>query len=334
MPSIAAIIVNYGTADQAFAAVKSVFARRNPGCTVTVHLVDNGSPDEDLRRLKQLAKNNPAAPNTQLHLLSNNCGFGAGNNAVLEFLATQSTPPDYVLFLNPDAVLASEAISILANFLEEHPDAAFAGAQIRLPDRTTLRPSAFPFPNLVRTLAGAADLPLLYRLLSQRTASYPPMSRAYRVDWVSAAAMLAPFDRLQDLGFFDPGYFLYYEEVDLIRRAAQRGWECWHVPGAEAYHEEGGATGFSRVVKTRQRWPSHWYASSGRYFQMNHGRPYSIAVAGLWVLGDLLNRIASPLTGRPRTTPLHFYSDLWSYGLRPLLGFNPKRAELQDSAPQ
>ena len=43
-------------------------------------------------------------------------------------------------------------------------------------------------------------------------------------------------DVLENLGGLDGDFFLYYEDVDLCRRARQRGWTVWHDPKLSAIH--------------------------------------------------------------------------------------------------
>jgi N-acetylglucosaminyl-diphospho-decaprenol L-rhamnosyltransferase len=90
----------------------------------------------------------------------------------------------------------------------------------------------------------------------------------------------------RDVGFFDPTYFLYYEEVDLMLQIAARAWECWYVPEAKVIHHEGAATG---VRSGEQRRASgglvYLYDSWRHYFSKNHGRAYALTGAVLWLVG-------------------------------------------------
>jgi GT2 family glycosyltransferase len=56
------------------------------------------------------------------------------------------------------------------------------------------------------------------------------------VDWVTGCCLLARRDCWDDLHGLDPSFFLYYEDVDLCRRAHQRGWSVWHDPDASLIH--------------------------------------------------------------------------------------------------
>ena len=96
---VAVVIVNYGTAPLTIQAVDSVLRLSTGG--VDIHVVDNASPGEDARILSDRADNWP--DNVTLHLEDRNHGFGRGINLVLDPLSRRADPPDFVLFLNPDA---------------------------------------------------------------------------------------------------------------------------------------------------------------------------------------------------------------------------------------
>jgi GT2 family glycosyltransferase len=56
------------------------------------------------------------------------------------------------------------------------------------------------------------------------------------VPWVTGCCLLVRRDCLQELGGFDEDFFLYYEDVDLCRRARARGWSVWYEPEVAVVH--------------------------------------------------------------------------------------------------
>jgi GT2 family glycosyltransferase len=324
MAEIAVIIVNYGTAELALAAVESVISRNHGGRSVEVHLVDNASPDGDAEIITRALHDRGLENRVFFHPERENHGFGRGNNVVLTALAVRTEPPNYVFLLNPDARLENEAISILADFLDAHPKAALAGAGIKKPDSDALVTASFRFPGLASTFASGANLGPVTKMLRRHIVPLPPDSGTVQVDWVAGAAVMARFDVWRDLGFFDPEYFLYFEEMDLMLQTARAGWECWYVPEARAVHAEGVATGVKsgRKKGDHPRRPAYWYASWRHYFMKNHGRAYTLICALNWISGTTLNHLASPLLRRTASVPRHFYGDLWAMVLRPLLGLD------------
>jgi N-acetylglucosaminyl-diphospho-decaprenol L-rhamnosyltransferase len=248
-----------------------------------------------------------------------NHGFGRGNNVILRKLALCTEPPDYVFLLNPDAVLENEAIAILADFLDAHPDAACAGAEIRQPGGAAPVAAAFRFPGLTSILSSSVNFGPLTRLLEHHTVALPPTSEPTRVDWVAGAAVMARLKAWQDVDFFDDTYFLYYEEVDLMLQTSRAGGEIWYVPDAKVCHREGAATGVRSGELTRKRRPVYLYASWRHYFTKNHGRAYALTGAVVWLFGGALGMLIARLRGHHPHMPLNYAGDILRLVIVPLL---------------
>ena len=288
-----------------------------------MHLVDNASPGEDARQIAQAHAERGWKDRVMLWLETENHGFGCGNNVVLEALAAQDAPPQAVFLLNPDAQLENEAIDILAGVLEADPQAAAAGACVLRPDRTPVT-AAFRFPGPVNEIARTLNLSFLHRLARTRLVPLPPEHPAGPVDWVSGASVMFRFRALQETGFFDPGFFLYYEEVDLMRRLQAVGWRVLYAPQAQVVHEEGAATGQFAGQAGRQRDPAYLYQSWAHYFSRAYGRAGALAIALMMWPAALANLLHRRLRGRPPTLPRHFFADHWRYVIRPLMFGTPR----------
>ena len=119
---------------------------------------------------------------------------------------------------------------------------------------------------------------------------------------------------------FDPTYFLYYEEVDLMRQLARKGWQTWYVAEALVIHAEGAATGVKSGRRERRRLPAYWYHSWQYYMRKNHGRALALLACLAWSWGAALNYGLSKLRGKDPAAPLGLFGDLWAFAVRPLLG--------------
>lgn len=315
---VAVIIVNYNTPMMAIEAVDSVLARHQDGLTVEVHVVDNASPGNDREILSEAALR--WGKSVTLYLEDTNHGFGRGNNLVLRQLGERPDPPDKVYLLNPDARLVTNAVAELAAFLDAHPEAAIVGSGIV--DETTAEPvvCAFRFPGAISEFSEAVQFGPIGRLLGRWQVAFPPGIPTRQVDWVSGASMMARLQALKEVGFFDPDYFLYYEEVDLMKRLKRRGWQVWHFPDAKVTHVAGAATGVSTSNQERPRLPGYWFDSWRFYFEKLHGRSGArIAALARWS-GTLLGSLISKIRGKPAKTPQHFARDFRIRVLGPLFG--------------
>lgn len=315
LPSIAVLIVNYRTAALALDAAASALAQALPGRSLQVHIVDNASPGADAAHLAEALAQRGWQDRVTLWPEKVNHGFGRGNNVVLAALAATATPPDYVLLLNPDAVLEPDALPRLAALLDQRPDVVGVGAGISLPDGRPVS-AAFRFPSLLGEFETAACFGPFSRLLRPHQIALPPDQVEGPVDWVSGASVLFRLQALRDVGFFDPAFFLYYEEVDLMRRLHKAGGTIWYLPAARVRHIEGASTGVASGRLKRR--PAYWFRSWHLYHRRAGGR----LVALLRAVGHLLGAVVNATQGRLRNShrlPERYLRDFATLALLPLL---------------
>ncbi|HEX8004634.1 MAG TPA: glycosyltransferase family 2 protein [Mycobacteriales bacterium] len=216
-----------------------------------VVVVDNSSPDDTVAVVESLAL--PGV--TLVH--RPNLGFGAGNNAGVAAL-----PPvvEHVLFLNPDAVIAPADIERLAAYLDAHPSVAMAGPR--------LYKSGAPIHSAGRWPTPLTEIkPLLPRLLGRRLTDRrldPAYDVTGPVATVEGACMMARRAALEAVGGFDQRFFLFFEELDLARRFAAKGWAVHLVAEASAEHlvaasREGTAHGARpETVRSQAKFFTKW----------------------------------------------------------------------------
>ena len=106
----------------------------------------------------------------------------------------------------------------------------------------TRYPSARALPSL-RQGAGHA---LLGRLWPSNpwTAAYQRNQESTGEDertagWLSGACLLLRREAFEQVGGFDPSYFMFFEDVDLGERLGRAGWTNRYVPRAEVTHAQG-----------------------------------------------------------------------------------------------
>ncbi|HEX3910932.1 MAG TPA: glycosyltransferase [Solirubrobacteraceae bacterium] len=136
----------------------------------------------------------------------------------------------YALLLNEDSELQPGATLALWSALQERPDAACAGARLLRPDGAE-QPSAWRFPTPLTALAGALLLHGRFTVQSRGT-------QTREVDWCQSAALLVRRVAAEQVGYLDPDFFVYSDEVDFARRLRGAGWLSLYVPAAAAIHHE------------------------------------------------------------------------------------------------
>ncbi len=226
---------------------------------VEVVLADNGSTDGAPERAAA------THPGVRLLRTGGNIGYGAAANAGLAGLTS-----GYAVIANPDVRFEPGSIDELLAVARRWPRAATVGPAIMTPDGE-LYPSARDLPRL-STGAGHALLgwawpgnPWTARYRREREA---PRERP--AGWLSGSCLLVDAAAFWSVGGFDPGYFMYFEDVDLAERLSRRGWLHVYAPSAVVEHEGGHAT---RRQPQRMRRVHHTSALrylSGQYPRRRH----------------------------------------------------------------
>ena len=196
-----------------------------------VVLADNGSTDGAPEAA--VARH----PHVRLLRTGGNVGYGAAVNAGLA-----DRPEGWALVANPDVRFEPGAVDELFDVAARWPRAGTVGPQIRTPEGE-LYPSARDLPRL-STGAGHALLGWVWPA-NPWTARYRREREAPRertAGWLSGSCLLVDLEAFHSVGGFDPGYFMYFEDVDLGARLGQRGWLHVYAPTAVVEHEGGHST--------------------------------------------------------------------------------------------
>lgn len=303
---IAVAIVSYRTADMVAEALPPLLEELGAFARARVVIVDNASPGNDADRMQAHLEAMGAPGMVRLVRSPRNGGFAAGNNLAFETLKADGAPfPDAVLLLNPDAVMKPGALQRMAQVLAQAPRIGVTGARLENEDGSTWV-AAFHFPSAMGEFArhfGIGAVQKRWPVLAKDMAAPGP------VDWVSGAAMLVRWEMIEDIGGMDEAYFLYFEEIDYMRAAADAGWETWHVPDALVGHAAGGSTGIVDGAPKAGRMPTYWFESWSRYFIKNHGAGYARIAAALKLAGVCLGWTQRRLRGKPAGLTPHFIPD-------------------------
>lgn len=305
-PTLLTIILNYRTAPMTLRATEAAL-RAMEGIRGALTIIDNDSQDGSYAYLAREVTARGWDRDDRVRVLQSgwNGGFGAGNNVAIRTGLPGGGAPDYIYLLNSDAFPAPDAARRLLDHLEAHPQAGLAGSYLHGPEGEP-HPTAFRFHGILSEFEAAARTGPISRLLDRYRVAMPIPERAGPVDWTAGASLMIRRRMLDEVGHFDEGYFLYYEEADLCLRARRRGWQTHYVPQSEVTHIGSVSTG----MKAWDRVPRYWFDSRLRYFVKSHGViPAAAATAGL-IAGTLLWRARALATRRPRHGPERFLRDL------------------------
>ncbi len=238
MPSLRVIIVNYNAGEALISCVESAL---NYAGSLKIVVADNCSHDKSMAMLER-----KYGHDERLELIRNdeNLGFGRAVNRI-----AGTATEEYLLILNPDCVLAEDALVHLVSALENDEAAGLAapwvtdpngkvqsGTWRRLPDPRSALMSLSGLHRLSAQLPGMAGV--------NQTATTIPGDVTV-AEAVSGACMLLRQEAAKTIGYFDEAYTMHCEDLDLMYRLREAGYHCLLVPQARAVHS-GGVSSASR----------------------------------------------------------------------------------------
>ena len=190
-----------------------------------------------------------------------NMGFAAAVNQGQEIASAGS-----ILLLNPDMRIDYRTIEAMHALLMSDPRLAAVAPRLIYPDGR-LQPSRGSFPNLLRTFAHIWGLKHLMprdewvlnsplRILGRVFRQYSPPKKTEYVDYSTGACVIFKHSVLDEVGWLDDRFFLYYEEIDLAYRLHLKGY-LWLFAGEfSAIHQVAGSSGQSPLEPFFHRYRS------------------------------------------------------------------------------
>ncbi|MBB4153025.1 hypothetical protein GGQ80_000913 [Sphingomonas jinjuensis] len=297
LADVAVVIVNYRTPGHVLDCLGALAEERRRSPSFDVVVVDGGSGDASVETIAAGVAGLGAGDWVSLLPLSINGGFGYANNEAIRRLMARATPPRFIHLLNPDAVIEPGAIAALRAALEHEPNAACAGSLL-VGEGGEAQGSAFDFPSMRSEFVRGLGIDRVRRLLGSR--SFIASAQTTRVGWVTGASVMLRMAALREAGLFDEGFFLYFEEVELMHRLTDAGWQVLHVPDSRVHHIGGVSTGVADGGSAPRRLPGYWYRSRRRYFALTGGRLHAWMASAAWLTGALVWRPLFALGIRPR----------------------------------
>lgn len=211
---VTAIIVSYNSGHVLAACLDALKKAK-----VTPLVVDNASTDNTV----EICRN----AQTRVIVNARNEGYGRANN-----IGAKCAETDYLLFINPDAVVNENTLPALLQAAEEAQHPTLFAPVLEEPDGKLCEEKNGPLGT-----------------------------------FLSGACLLVKKEVFWETGGFDPEIFLFYEDDDLSRRFRDKGFRLQLVKNARVRHIRGGSSqsvadeeAFRRqyIVRYHQAW-SYFY---------------------------------------------------------------------------
>lgn len=200
---IAVILINRDGFEMTKACIDSLLATHYPDLLIVV--VDNGSAENDLKSLEQLATNNPTL---LVHPLGYNAGFTKANNAGMKLALDKGA--DFIWILNNDTEVRADAIDLFLRAFTEH----------KLDRANTILSSIITYADGEKVWCnGLYDLPLFN--FPKSVDKLRPVTKVAqeglvlkRAQYGIGCSMFIAKEFVQTHGLMNEDYFFYYDDLD------------------------------------------------------------------------------------------------------------------------
>ncbi len=185
----------------------------------------------------------------------------------------------YVLLLNPDVRFQHDVLASMLTHLDDDTDVGIGSCIIRYPNGD-LQESIRRFPELLDQLLIMLKLPHVFKRLGPVETYMMRDADPYKtqdVDSIMGAFMWVRRELIEQIGFLDERYFIWFEEVDYCKMAVDKGWRVRHYADVTIEHHKGHM--FDQIGTVRKQ---RWIRESLRKYMAKHHGPW---VAGVfWTL--------------------------------------------------
>ena len=197
-------------------------------------VVDNASQDGSREYLET------RFPCVRFTWNSQNGGFAVANNQ-----AIKNARGRFILFLNPDTIVAENTISNCIKFMEAKPDAGAVGVMMVDGGGKFLKESKRAYPSLWTSFFKMTGLSSLFpnsRLFGRYHLGHLDLHKNHEVDVLAGAFFMTRKEVLEKTGGFDEDFFMYGEDIDLSYRIQKQGFKNYYCADTSIIHFKGEST--------------------------------------------------------------------------------------------
>lgn len=227
-PELDVVIVNYNAGNTLRICVESVLASK--GLRARCIIVDNASVDGSVDFCMTY-------PSTEILLIRNSANTGF-SSAVNQGIALSSNA--WVMLLNPDTTVPEHSLrDLLREAQATNARVGAFGCLVRNPDNSEQRGCRRDIPTPAKVLAHAIGLQHIFPSLQFNHTGRALPLKTQSVDAISGSCMLLNRQAYREIGGFDEGYFLHFEDLDYCVRLYAANWQVMFVPFIQIEHLQG-----------------------------------------------------------------------------------------------
>ena len=253
-----------------------------------VIIVDNGSTDELPDKIEK------EYPFVKFIRNNRNVGFTQATNQGINVSTGNA-----ILWLNTDTILQPDSLSLLWQFLMDHPSAGIVGPKVLNADGSFQPQCKRGLPT---PLASLCYFLKLYRWLprsktaNQYLLNHLDEDQTHEVDAISGCCLMARREVWDQIGSLDENIFAYGEDLDWCVRSKKAGWKVFYYPLSQIYHLKG--QGGAHAKPYHKAWGMHhgMWVFYRKHLMHNYSFPITVAVVAGVVTSFVVNCVA--ITGR------------------------------------
>lgn len=295
---ISVILVSYNTAEITKKSLQHLFASEHQ-LKMEVFIIDNASRDNSVKMIRAAYPDVPMIENKV------NVGFGRANNQALPFITGR-----YVLLLNTDAFVNTDTISKTVAYMDENPKCGILGIKL-IGENGDLQPSCRYFPTPWRIFLQTTGLKHFFKNVQMVDDMSWDHNSERNCDWVPGCYYMVRKEVIDQVGLFDPLYFMYNEEVDHCYATKKAGWNVTYYPtpivhlGGESAKSDSEISAHGRQIKSLQ------IESELLYFRKNYGISGVLAHLLLTTLVNILQVLRNTFRLEPFKKLMTYVNHSW-----------------------
>ncbi|HPI54859.1 MAG TPA: glycosyltransferase, partial [Chitinophagaceae bacterium] len=227
------VIVNYNVRYFLEHCLRSV-SRACANLQAEIIVVDNRSTDGSVEMVME------KFPDVILIANQENTGFARANNQ-----GVGKASGEYILYLNPDTIVAEDCFEKCLAYMDAHPTAGALGCRLIDGKGQFLPESKRGFPSAdvaFYKITGLNSLFKTSKTFNRYHLGYLSEHEVNEVDVLVGCFMLCRKKIIDQVGGFDETYFMYGEDIDLSYKIIQAGYKNIYFPETTVIHYKGEST--------------------------------------------------------------------------------------------
>ena len=236
MISLSIVIVNYKSWLPLTECLDSLLIQKNINPKIIV--VDNDSQDNDeLNKFESKYNSIVWKRNEKNFGFSKACNIGAK-------LATSK----WILFLNPDTIIPKDCLIKLMNKVEPLENQIIGIKQINNEGKDT-----YAYGNFLNWYTINGIFRFFYRMLKNISKNKLKKKEFFSPDWISGSFVLLQKKDFDEIGGWDEDFFMYYEDMDICKRARILNIKTKFYNSIFCYHMHGKSSRFDYDIKVNSK---------------------------------------------------------------------------------